>query len=118
MPDFSQILGFPPDGFRSLEDDLDVTAPQVVNNIETLVQFDPDIIIVSALRKDNYDNSVAVAQQKWEDNPLLQKMRAVQAGRIRFVNDKLFGRTREGVIASKLVLDLLPEMLLPFVEEE
>jgi iron complex transport system substrate-binding protein len=87
-------------------------------SIETLVQFDPDIIIVSALRKDNYDNSVAVAQQKWEENPLLQKMRAVQAGRIRFVDFVRLGNGIEGVIASKVVLDLLPEMLLPFVEEE
>jgi iron complex outermembrane receptor protein len=34
VPEFAQILSFPPDGFRSLEDDLEFTAPQVVNNYE------------------------------------------------------------------------------------
>ena len=34
VPDFGRLLRNPPDGFRSLEDDLDFTAPQRVNNYE------------------------------------------------------------------------------------
>ncbi|MEM8545807.1 MAG: ABC transporter substrate-binding protein, partial [Cyanobacteria bacterium P01_H01_bin.119] len=92
------------------------SSPQV--SVETLVQLNPDIIIVSAIRGDNLDNPEEIARQKWKENPLLQNMQAVQAGRIRFVNSRLLGRTREGVIASKVTLDLLPELLLPFVEEK
>jgi len=34
VPDFGRLLRFPPDGFRSLEEDLEFTAPQKVNNYE------------------------------------------------------------------------------------
>jgi len=34
VPDFGRLLRDPPDGFRSLEDDLDFTAPQKVDNYE------------------------------------------------------------------------------------
>ncbi|MGJ3252772.1 MAG: TonB-dependent receptor domain-containing protein [Elainellaceae cyanobacterium] len=34
VPDFGRLLRRPPDGFRSLEDDLEFTAPQKVNNYE------------------------------------------------------------------------------------
>ena len=34
VPDFGRLLRNPPDGLRSLEDDLDFTAPQKVNNYE------------------------------------------------------------------------------------
>jgi iron complex outermembrane receptor protein len=34
VPQFATIFRFPPDGFRSLEEDLSFTAPQIVNNYE------------------------------------------------------------------------------------
>ena len=80
-------------------------------SVEALVQLDPDIIIVSAA------SSATDAKQQWEATPLLQRMRAVQEGRIRFVMAKRLGSTISGPISYKSMLDLLPELLLPFVEE-
>ena len=84
---------------------------------EIIVQLDPDIIMVSVWRGYNL-NPEEIAKQDWEENPLLQTMRAVQSGRICFVYAELLGRNKSGPIYSEFVLDLLPELLLPFVEEE
>ena len=82
--------------------------PQV--SIETLTQLDPDIIIVL--------DAEPAAKRQWEETPLLQSMQAVQKGHIHFVNSLLWNGTRGGPIAFGLMLDQLPELLLPFVEEQ
>jgi len=103
-----------------LPDSLQGEAPSILGSadisIETLIQLDPDIIIVSAGRKDNFYNPEPIVKQEWEENPLLQKMRAVQEGRICFVSAERLGNTIGGPIAYKSILDLLPDLLLPFVE--
>jgi len=85
---------------------------------EVIVQLDPDIIIVSAFREDNFYNPESIVKQEWQENPLLQKMRAVQAGRICFVSSKRLGNSISGPIAYNSMLDLLPKLLLPFIEEK
>jgi iron complex transport system substrate-binding protein len=87
-------------------------------SVETLIQLDPDIIIVSTNRPDNFYNSELIVKRKWEENPLLKKMRAVQGGRICFVSSKHLGNSIGGSIAYKSILDLLPKLLLPFVGEK
>ena len=87
-------------------------------SVEALVQLDPDIIIVSAWSEDNLYTPEIMVKQQWKANPLLQKMRAVQEGHIRFVSGKRLGQTTSGPISYKSMLDLLPELLLPFVKEE
>jgi iron complex transport system substrate-binding protein len=106
---FEMVL---PDGLQNSSD----SQPRV--SIEVVTQLDPDIIIVSAARPDNLYNAETIVKKKWEENPLLQKMRAVQAGRICFASSKRLGSTINGPIAYKGMLDLLPELLLPFVEEK
>lgn len=91
-------------------------APQI--SVEALTQLDPDIIIVPSFIADNVYNPEAIVKQAWDANPLLQNMRAVQAGHIHFVNGKLWGGNIGGPIAFGLMLDQLPELLLPFVEEK
>jgi len=89
--------------------------PQV--SIEALTQLDPDIIIVLASNPSNFFNPEPAVKRQWEGTPLLQKMRAVREGRIHFVESKLLGDTRGGPISDRIMLDLLPDLLLPFVEE-
>ena len=79
-------------------------------SIEILTQLDPDIIIVT--------NTESAAKRQWEKTPLLRNMRAVQEGHIHFVNPLLWDGTRGGPIAYGLMLDQLPELLLPFAEEQ
>ena len=87
-------------------------------SIETLANLDPDIVVVMAWdNTDVYNPNPAIIRQ-WEETPLLQNMRAVKEGRIHFVNGQLWGGTRSGPIAYGLMLDQLPDLLLPFVEED
>ena len=91
-------------------------SPQV--SIEALTQLDPDIIIVLAWNNSDFYNPESAVKRQWEETPLLQRMRAAREGRIRFVDANLWSSTRAGPIAYNLMLEQLPELLLPFVEEE
>lgn len=87
-------------------------------SIEALTKLDPDIIFVMAWNNTDVYNPNEAAIRRWEENPLLQNIRAVKEGRIHFVNGQLWGGTRSGPIAYGLMLDQLPDLLLPFVEED
>ncbi len=86
-------------------------------SIEVLGKSNPDIIIVMASDHTNIYNPDSEIKLQWEETPLLQNMRAVKEGRIHFVNAQLWHGTRSGPIAYNLMLDQLPYLLLPFVEE-
>jgi len=91
-------------------------APQI--SIEALVQLDPDIIIITAWNANDFYNPERAIKRQWEETPLLQNMRAVKEGRIHFVDGQLWDGTRGGSIAYGIMLDQLPDLLLPFVEED
>ena len=92
------------------------STPQV--SIEALTQLDPDIILVDVWNPNDRYNPVPKIQRQWEETPLLQKMRAIQEGRIQFLDSHLWGGVISGPIAFGLMLDQLPDLLLPFVKEE
>lgn len=91
---------------------------QPILSLEALTQLNPDIIIVLSHDPGNFYNPESVDKQQWEQTPLLQKMQAVREERIYFLNSDLWGSTRAGPIAYNLMLDQLPDLLLPLIEEK
>lgn len=88
-------------------------------SLEALVQLDPDIITVTSWSSsDNFYNPESDEQRRWKETPLLQKMRAVREGRTYFLHGQLWGGSMSGPIAYNLMLDQLPDLLLPLVEEQ
>ena len=87
-------------------------------SLEAFTQLEPDIILVTIWGTDNFYNPESAIAREWADTPLLQNMPAVKEGRIHFVNGQLWGGSRSGPIAWKIMLDRLPDLLLPFVKEK
>lgn len=110
-------------GFKlaSLDD-----SPQTTDNldadtkisIEAIAKSEPDIIMVLVTDLADLANPDPEINLKWSENPLLQNIPAVKEGRILFVDTQLWGGTRDGPIAYNLMLDRLPDLMLPFVEKQ
>jgi len=85
---------------------------------ETLSKIDADIIIVMSRSDENFYNPEPVLRQKWEENPLLNSMSVFQQGRVFFVDIYLWSSVTRGPITDQLILEKLPQMLLPLVNED
>ena len=86
-------------------------------SLEAFTQLNPDIILVTIWGTDNFYNPESAIAKKWSKTPLLQNMQAVRKGRIHYLNGQLWGGSRSGPIAWQIMLDRLPDLLLPFVEK-
>ena len=101
-----------------LLDDLSPHSSSVFQvSIEALTQLNPDIVIVTIWGGGNFYHPEPAVERQWEETPLLQSIGAVREGRIHFVNGQLWGGSRSGPIAYGIMLDQLPDLLLPFVEK-
>ena len=89
--------------------------PQV--SIEIIPQIETDLVFVMAWGDDNMLDPQKDTQQKWNDNPLLNQMSVAKEGRVFFVNYYLWGSHTRGPITERLILEQLPQMLLPLVDE-
>lgn len=87
-------------------------------SLEAFTQLNSDIILVTMWGTDNFYNPESAIAQQWAETPLLQNMTAVKEGRIHFLNGQLWGGSRSGPIAYQIMLDRLPDLLLPFVEKQ
>ena len=87
-------------------------------SLEAFTQLNPDIILVTIWGTDNFYNPESAIAKKWAETPLLQNMPAVQEKRIHFLNGQLWGGSRSGPIAYRIMLDRLPDLLLPFVDKQ
>lgn len=83
------------------------THGEIVISLETLPQFNPDLIIVMA----SGDSSVDQVRQVWESNSILQSLPAYQSNQVYFVDYQLWSRI-QGAIAAELVIDQVRELLL------
>ncbi|NEQ29422.1 MAG: iron-siderophore ABC transporter substrate-binding protein [Leptolyngbya sp. SIO4C5] len=90
--------------------------PQI--SVETLPQLDPDMIFVLSVDGDNFYDPKPAAQRLWNDNPVLKNLRASQERHVYFVNSRIWGGRLSGPIAYGHMLDELPDLLLPLVEEK
>ena len=86
-------------------------------SLEAFTQLNPDIILVTIWGTDNFYNPELAIAKQWADTPLLQNMPAVRERRIHFLNGQLWGGSRSGPIAWKIMLERIPDLLLPFVEK-
>ncbi|MEM8613435.1 MAG: iron-siderophore ABC transporter substrate-binding protein, partial [Cyanobacteria bacterium P01_H01_bin.105] len=89
--------------------------PQI--SIEMLPQIESDLIFVMAWGDNNMFDPQKETQQRWDDTPLLNQMSASKDGRVFFVNYYLWGSHTRGPITDQLMLEQLPQMLLPLVNE-
>ncbi|MBD2448909.1 iron-siderophore ABC transporter substrate-binding protein [Nostoc sp. FACHB-152] len=89
--------------------------PQI--NLETLGQIDADIIIINTWI-DNWNGKSAYTvpfqqlKQKWAASPILHNSRAWKEGRVYFVDYTLWSDVIGAPIASYLILEQLPSLLL------
>lgn len=85
-------------------------------SVEALTQLDADIIIVLTRDPDNFYHSQEAVKQRWEEHPVLRNLHASREGRVYFVNHRLWGSNIGGPITDELMLEKLPELLLPVLE--
>ncbi|MBU7586547.1 MAG: iron-siderophore ABC transporter substrate-binding protein [Nostoc sp. TH1S01] len=89
--------------------------PQI--NLETLGQIDADIIIINTWI-DNWNGQSTYTvpfqklKQKWAESPILHNSRAWKEGRVYFVDYTLWSDVIGAPIASSLILEQLPSLLL------
>ena len=90
-------------------------------SIEALSQLEADIVIASRYRFDSesvwnnnsYDVPLGKFEQEWNQIPLLKNWQPNQEGCVYFVDGLLWGGTIRGPIADEIVMQQLPELLLP-----
>ncbi|MDM9383744.1 iron-siderophore ABC transporter substrate-binding protein [Chlorogloeopsis sp. ULAP01] len=90
-------------------------------SIEILPQLETDIIIVSRYKFDSksvwnnnsYDVPLDNFEREWNLIPLLKNLKANHEGCVYFVDGVLWGGTIRGPIADEIVMQQLPEILLP-----
>ncbi|MEX0270497.1 ABC transporter substrate-binding protein [Leptolyngbyaceae cyanobacterium UHCC 1019] len=90
-------------------------------SIEVLPQLETDIIIVSRYQFDSksvwknnsYDVPLDNFEREWNRIPLLKRLKATQEGCMYFVDGVLWGGTIRGPIADEIVMQQLPDLLLP-----
>lgn len=83
------------------------THGEIVISLETLPQFNPDLIIVMA----SGDSSVDQVKQVWESNSILRSLSTYRNNQVYFVDYQLWSRI-QGAIAAELVIEQVREMLL------
>ncbi|MBE9099785.1 ABC transporter substrate-binding protein [Vacuolonema iberomarrocanum] len=89
-------------------------------SVEAFPQIETDLIFVMAW-SENWSENEPYPQEKikqqWGNNPLLSQMPAFKDGRILFVDYFLWASNTRGPITDQLILEKLPQMLLPLVNE-
>jgi iron complex transport system substrate-binding protein len=85
-------------------------------SFELLPQIETDLIFVLAWSEGLYDPQVEVKQQ-WSNNPLLQQMQPFKDGHVFFVDYQLWGSVTRGPITDQLILEKIPQLLLPLVDK-
>lgn len=90
---------------------------------EIVPQIETDLIIVMTWNDDlalNPEDTMPenTMQEKWAQNPLLNSMPAFQQGRVFFVDYYLWSGVTRGPLSDQLILEKLPQMLLPLVNED
>lgn len=89
---------------------------------EIVPQIETDLVIVMTWDDDlalNPEDTMPenTMQEKWAQNPLLNSMPAFQQDRVFFVDYYLWSGVSRGPLSDQLILEKLPQMLLPLVDE-
>ncbi|MEM7062483.1 MAG: ABC transporter substrate-binding protein [Cyanobacteria bacterium P01_B01_bin.77] len=111
-----QEIGFkiiPPPGF---------TGSRVPLSWEVIPDIEADLIIVAAWDDDlalNPEDSRPESSMEatWAKDPLLNSMPLFQQGRVLFGDYYLWGGVTRGPLSDQLILESLPDLLLPTVKE-
>ncbi|MEM6610974.1 MAG: iron-siderophore ABC transporter substrate-binding protein [Cyanobacteria bacterium P01_C01_bin.72] len=83
---------------------------------EIIPQIETQMIMVFDWGDDYFTNPEAPRQEKWARNPLLRSMPVFQQGRVFFVDHYLWGSHTRGPLSDQLILEALPDLLLPSVQ--
>ncbi|MEM9807794.1 MAG: iron-siderophore ABC transporter substrate-binding protein [Cyanobacteria bacterium P01_D01_bin.56] len=86
-------------------------------SVEVLPQIETDLIFVMAW-SENEPYPREKIKEQWGNDPLLSKMFAFKDGRIFFLDYFLWASNTRGPITHQLILEELPKMLLPLVDED
>ena len=84
---------------------------------EILPQIETDIIMVLDWNVDHFIEPEAPGREKWAQKPLLNAMPIFQQGRVFFVDFYLWGNHIRGPLSERLILEALPDLLLPSVAD-
>ncbi|MEL6437951.1 MAG: ABC transporter substrate-binding protein [Cyanobacteria bacterium J06621_8] len=110
-----QEIGFeivPPPGF---------TGSRVPLSLEVIPEIESDLMFVAGWDDDlalNPEESTpeATVQGTWKSRPVLNTMPVFQLGRVFFVDYYLWGGVVRGPLSDQIILEALPDLLLPVVE--
>lgn len=86
-------------------------------SIEILPQIEADLIFMLAWSNDNPKDPLKKVKQQWTTNPLLNQVPASKNDHVFFVDSYLWNSAPHGPIADELILEQLPEILLPLIDE-
>lgn len=84
-------------------------------SIEVLPQVKTDLIFVIAEPDKNRYKQQEKVKQQWAKNPLLNQLPAFKDRNVFFVDYIVWGGVARGPIADELILEELPQILLPLV---
>ncbi|AFZ29289.1 periplasmic binding protein [Gloeocapsa sp. PCC 7428] len=84
-------------------------------SLEVLPTINTDLIFVIGWTEGLY-NPEKELKQAWSQHPLLKTMETFQENRVFFVDYQLWGSNIRGPITDELILQQLPELLLPLVK--
>ena len=90
-------------------------------SVEAFPQIETDLIFVMAWSESWSENEPYPQEkikQQWGNHPLLSQMPAFKDGRVFFLDYFLWASNTRGPITHQLILEELPQMLLPLVGEE
>lgn len=112
--DLLKMLGFKP---VPSEDSPLKFAEEGQISIELLPTIEADLILVLAWAEELYSPEDAI-QQQWAKHPLLRQMQAFKEGRVFIVDYQLWGSVTRGPITDQLLLEKLPQLLLPLLDQQ
>ncbi|ESA33723.1 periplasmic binding protein [Leptolyngbya sp. Heron Island J] len=90
-------------------------------SVEIFPQIETDLIFVMAWSESWSENEPYPQdkiQQQWGNHPLLSQMQAFKDGHVFFLDYFLWASNTRGPITYQLILEELPKMLLPLVDED
>ncbi len=85
---------------------------------ERVPQIETDIIVVLDWNDDRFMKADAPRREKWAQKPILNAMPIFQQGRVFFADYYLWANHIRGPLSERIILEALPELLLPTVAEE
>lgn len=87
-------------------------------SMEILPQIETDLIFVMAWSDDDLHDPQKKVKQQWANTPLLKQIPAFEDGHVFFVDYYLWGSVTRGPITDQLILEDLPQMLFPLINED